>query len=89
MSFARQVADFCQQTKGHLGKAKGLSASAITWHRDGAITDRMAAPVAMTRGKGPFLLHLDADAFERAQGTLNELTSHGAKPPLHIHMMDA
>ncbi|MDB4054207.1 glycosyl transferase family 90 [Octadecabacter sp.] len=66
-----------------------MSASAITWHRDGAITDRMAAPVAMTRDKGPFLLHPDADAFERAQGTLNELTSHGAKPPLHIHMMDA
>ena len=30
MSFARQVANFCQQTKGHLGTAKGLSASAIT-----------------------------------------------------------
>lgn len=91
MSFVRQVADFAYETSGHSGKRKGLSRTAVTWERDRSVTSRVGDPVRLvqTAPNGPFLLAPQDAGFERAQGTLNGLVAHGAKPPLHVDMMDA
>ncbi len=87
MIFVRQVSDFCKQTKGPPGNGKSLSRSAVNWHSDNSFTARRGDPPRIALGKGGFVMPPDEN--KRVEGTLNELSAHGAQPPLQIDMLDA
>lgn len=91
MSFARQVTDFCREKTDRGGNIKALSRTAVTWKQSAPLSDKKGETVSMVQSSpdSPFFLSPSGDAFERAQGTLNELQAHGASPPLHIDMLDA
>lgn len=91
MLIARQVAEFCAQTKAGHSKPKVLGSEAVVWTKNRTVTNRTGDTVAIIQHNdtGPYLLKPDSSRLQRAQATLNDLIAHGAKPPLHIDMMDA
>ena len=91
LPFAALISNFCKQTQAGHSKPKVLSSTTVTWAKDHSTLDRLGNPHALMQdnGTGPYLLKPDSSGAERGHATLNDLIAHGAKPPLHIDMMDA
>lgn len=87
ITFTTQVTDFCMQNQGLKGVQKTLSRSAVVWNENDTITGHDGTAADIVRAGHTFLMPPGGD--ERVQGTLNELVAHGARPPLHIDMLDA